>query len=451
MPLLDISAVLTHAQAKQHLAHPFTLPPGATHLRIGFRYGPEKVAGQHGRNLLSLSLFDPNGSRGAGHNRADNSIALSAVEATPGFTIGELPAGEWALVIDTHMVLPGGDITYHLTIDADAEPLTGDAPRYAKNADLPRGKGWYRGDLHSHTIHSDGSWDVPDLVAAARSYGLDFMTLTDHNTVSPLPQVDSLATPDLLTMGGLELTTYYGHALTLGVRHWVDWRVDPHDGTHRTMRDIAATVEAGGGLFVIAHPMSPGDPDCTGCDWRYQEMWPGTARAVEVWNGFWSPYNEDGLALWYRWLNQGYRLVATAGTDAHGPTPLIPRVGFNVVYAESLSETAILAAIRRGHSYLAADGHRLILTAQTLDGETGMMGDTLHGSQAEVTADWGTPESGSQIRLIVDGAAFETFATDEAGSKSWRLPISSARWCVAELRDRDSLLCALTNPIFFEP
>ena len=84
-------------------------------------------------------------------------------------------------------------------------------------------------------------------------------------------------------------------------------------------------------------------------------------------------------------------------------------------------------------------------------GQSGMMGDTLHGEGAEITADWGTPEPGSHVRLIVDGAPFETFATSGAGSKNWHLPISSARWCVAELRDRDGLMCAVTNPIFFTP
>ena len=113
------------------------------------------------------------------------------------------------------------------------------------------------------------------------------------------------------------------------------------------MPDIAAAVAAAGGLFVIAHPMSVGDPVCTGCDWRYDDMMPGNARCVEIWNGGpWSEDNERGLSLWYSWLNQGYRMVATAGSDIHGPSDVDTFVGLNNVYAAELSERAILDAVK---------------------------------------------------------------------------------------------------------
>jgi len=102
----------------------------------------------------------------------------------------------------------------------------------------------------------------------------------------------------------------------MGTRDWVDWRVRP-DGNE--MARIAAQVEARGELFVIAHPQAVGDPYCTGCVWRYGQMMPGSARLVEIWNEHWgsSSNNEAALALWYDWLNQGLRMIATAGTDAH--------------------------------------------------------------------------------------------------------------------------------------
>lgn len=448
MHLLQTTEILTDRQAKQHLSHTFLLPDGATELAVQFTYGPSHVEGQPGRNLLSLSLFDPNGSRGAGHNRADNSIRLNAAYATPGYVPGPLPPGRWQLVVDSHMVLPGAPLTYQLNIDASFEPVTDKDPGYKKGITPPRGAGWYRGDLHAHTIHSDGHWDVPDLVAAARASGWDFVTLTDHNTVAPLAQMDSFSASDLLTMGGLELTTYAGHALALGVRQWIDWRVRPPQAPRRTMQAIAAEVEAAGGLFVIAHPMSPGDPVCTGCDWQYADMMPGTARAVEVWNGEWSDYNEDGLALWYHWLNQGYRLVATAGTDSHGP-PLVPNhVGFNVVYAEALSEVAILSAIRQGHLYLCADQCELKVYGLT-ENQQGIPGDNLHGQEAQIEVSWSVPEPGDVLRLIADGQVAETLTLEDSGTHRWTFPIEQPTWRVVEWRDRDGQMRALTNPIFF--
>jgi hypothetical protein len=446
--LLQTTEVLNEHQSKQHLAHTFLVPDGATELAVGFSYRPPMVEGQPGRNLLSLSLFDPNGSRGAGHNRADNNIRLNAAHATPGYVPGPLPPGQWQLVVDTHMVLPGAPPTYQLTIDVSFDPITDKSPDYTKGITPPRGAGWYRGDLHAHTIHSDGHWDVPDLVAAARANGLDFVTLSDHNTIAPLAQMDSLSAPNLLTMGGLELTTYAGHALALGLREWIDWRVCPPAAPVRTMQDIAAVVEAAGGLFVIAHPMSPGDPVCTGCDWQYADMMPGTAHVVEVWNGEWSDYNEDGLALWYRWLNQGHRLVATSGTDAHGPPLSYDRVGFDVVYAESLSETAILGAIRQGHLYLSADNCHVKLKGQTENAQ-GIVGDTLHGTAAQIEIEWGAPAAGDVLRLVADGQLVETITLETAGTHRWTFSIDHPTWRVVEWRDRQGRMRALTNPIFF--
>jgi hypothetical protein len=322
-----------------------------------------------------------------------------------------------------------------------AEPA---APR-PRPAAPPR-PGWYRGDLHAHTIHSDAGWDIPDLLAAARARQLDFVTLTDHNTNSGLAAFDQASDDALLTMGGIELTTFWGHALALGTRRWVDWRVQPGE---RSMVDIARGVLADGALFVIAHPCSAGDPICTGCDWRYVEMTPGPAPAVEVWNGLWDgdSNNERALALWYSWLNAGHRLVATAGTDAHGPAPQEARPGWNVVYATDRSEPAILEAVRRGRSYLSS-GPRLSLSARSADGAEATLGEALQESALTIRAGWAHGPGHGWLRLITDGAARETVAVGELGEHVWELPSGAARWVVVELRDRSDLLLALTNPIF---
>jgi hypothetical protein len=449
MHLVHVSDSLTDVNAKTHLPHRFELPAGATRLHVDLQYGPQEIVGLPGNNLLSLSLFDPHGSRGAGHCREDNRIDLSAAHATPGYVPGPLTAGAWAVIIDVHMVVPGGKVDYTLDIRASFDPVDGDSPRWATPTLAQRGPGWYRGDLHGHTIHSDASWDVPDLVAAARAAGLDFVTLSDHNTISPLAQMDSLATDDLLTMGGIELTTYHGHALALGLRQWIDWRTTYLSPGERTMPKIAEEVMALGGTYIIAHPKSIGDPYCTGCDWRYDDMMPGVARIVEIWNGVpWEQYNEDGLALYYTWLNQGYRLAATSGTDTHGPDPLYPQAGFNHVYAQERSEAAILAAIRQGHNYMSA-GPKLTFTAHMASGERGMMGDELPNEGATVACQWHAATPGERLRFVVDGLVREELPINAAGERTWSLAAGECRWCTLEVRSADGLMRAVTNPIFF--
>jgi hypothetical protein len=445
---------LTERDAKQHLALPFTMPDSMTNLLVRFEYAPARVP--TGRNALHLSLFDSRGFRGAGHRRGERqadaesyTIELSQAHATPGYTAGPLPPGEWSVVIDSHMILPDAPISYQLLIDISSAPGDAVAPLAPPAALAPRGPGWYRGDLHAHTLHSDGAWQIADLLAAAGTYRLDFATLSDHNTVSGLAEFERRRPADLLTIGGLELTTYSGHALALGVREWVDWRVRPGE---RSMPQIAAEVAAAGGLFIIAHPMSVGDPICTGCDWRYSDMLPGPARIIEVWNGgAWAndeSNNENALALWYVWLNQGHRLVATAGTDAHGPAPDGVRPGFNVVYAEAFSASAILQAVALGHVYLS-DGPQLEFSARSTGGVMAIMGDRLPADRATVRAGWRGCSATDIVRLIVDGQPLTEQAAGTHGEWQSELAPGQARWCLLELRASSGHLRAVTNPIFF--
>ncbi len=297
------------------------------------------------------------------------------------------------------------------------------APAASRGARPGRsGPGWYRGDLHAHTVASDGSWETPALLAAARAAGLDFVTLTDHNTISHLAGIGEMTSADLLVMGGFELTTFHGHALSLGTRDWIDWGVIE---SGRSMQAIAADVRGRGGLFVIAHPTSVGDPHCTGCDWRFDDMMPGTAGVVEVWNGPWGgeSNNERALALWYEWLRQGHRLVATAGTDAHGPG-IEDHVGFNMVAAEDRTEAAILAAVAAGRLYLTS-GPRL----------------AFEGGNVR----WGACPPGSLVRLVREGEPPLELRADGEGAR----PVAAgrSRWCVVEVRDTAGTLLALSNPV----
>jgi hypothetical protein len=450
------TGTLTDRDIKQHLPHPFEVPEGATELDLRFDYTPGKVP--HGFNAIHLSLFDPQGSRGAGHRSGDvrpdgvtHTIRLDEISATPGYVAGPLVPGTWSIVIDTHMILPDAPVNYTIAINVSTDPVTR-AAAIATPAPTPpqRGAGWYRGDLHAHTLHSDGAWEIPDLLAHARAYKLDFITLSDHNTISGLAEFDRMARPDLLTMGGIELTTYSGHALALGVRRWVDWRVRPGE---RTMPQIAAEVGAAGGTFVIAHPMSIGDPHCTGCDWRYKDMMPGNAKFVEIWNGgIWEnneSNNENALMLWYTWLNQGHRLVATSGTDIHGPAQPGAHLGFDVVYAEELDEAAILRGVSQGHLYLS-DGPRLDLSGHTTTGTQAMMGDTLVAERATITAHWDGCDPDDCVRLIVDGHPMSETAANARTEQEWQLSAEQAHWCVLEVRAATGHLRAVTNPIFLD-
>ena len=63
-----------------------------------------------------------------------------------------------------------------------------------------------RCDLHSHSIHSDGSATPAELVAMAKEQGL-IIALTDHNTVSGLPDfLEEAEKSGVIAVGGTELS-----------------------------------------------------------------------------------------------------------------------------------------------------------------------------------------------------------------------------------------------------
>src|SRR5262249_10129385 len=112
--------------------------------------------------------------------------------------------------------------------------------------------GWYRGDLHAHTIHSDGRWDIPEFTQFMRNRGLDFVSLSDHNTVTGLNQHRNQTEDGFLALGGMELSTVNGHMLALGGNDWYEWRLNL-----MSIEDIMQQVIDRDEVLIIAHPMTP--------------------------------------------------------------------------------------------------------------------------------------------------------------------------------------------------
>lgn len=428
--MIRFSGRLEASAHKTHQALSFDLPPGVTRLAGRFHATPDRSPGQFLDNMICLSLWGPAGGRGARHNNPDRGFEIEATRATPGFLPGPPEPGHWTVSLDIFRLL--GPIDYRLEIEISTTPQPAAAPR-PRRSTRARGRGWYRGDLHSHTFHSDGSWSVADLVTWARASELDFLALTDHNTTSGHAELQALASDDLLTIGGMELTTHHGHAVTHGAG-LPDWR-----GADAPRR----LLEAGRPL-TIAHPMAPGDEaGCTGCRWGFADLMPGPARQVELWNGGpWSDYNEEGLALFRSWLNAGHRLVATAGSDIHGPEGTSGPIGFNHVEAEALTEAAVLAAVAAGRNYLSS-GPQLILTA----GEVAMGGQAVAGTP--VAAHWRSGPVPLTLNLV-DATGLRR-AQPVAPEARGVVELSGAEaWVMAELRDARGTVHALSNPIFLQ-
>lgn len=441
MTTQQFSGTLTAADHKTHVPVVFEVPPGTTRLSGSVSLKPQSAPGFD--HLVSISLFAPDGARGARHNNPDKNFRIDAAHASPGFLPGPVKAGHWMLFLDVFRLLGETPLAYEVRIDCESVDVApaSDNAAVAVRSNGPR---WYRGDLHAHSLHSDGSWETSDLVNWARRRGLDFVTLSDHNTVSGVAAARESAAEDLLVISGMELTTHHGHALSLG-GGWSEWRTGPVTG--KTMPMLVGDITAAGKTFVIAHPRIPGDPECTGCRWEYVDMMPGPARVVEIWNaGHWSDYNEEGLALYRQWLAAGHRLAATAGSDRHGGYDADGETGFNHVFADELSEPAILSAVAAGRNYLSS-GPRLVLSAPQPDGTVVPMGGTAPRRRGVVVS-WRADDEALLLALVgPEGpAASMPIAAGSEGEVAFAaVPRGFVQ---AELRNGQGRLRAVTNPIY---
>ena len=66
-----------------------------------------------------------------------------------------------------------------------------------------------KGDLHVHTTLSDGSLGMEEVIAQAKRIGLDFISITDHDTMSSVSRAKILGERyGVQTIAGVELTAW---------------------------------------------------------------------------------------------------------------------------------------------------------------------------------------------------------------------------------------------------
>ncbi|MEU4407717.1 CehA/McbA family metallohydrolase [Streptosporangium sp. NPDC023963] len=314
-----------------------------------------------------------------------------------------------------------------------------------------RGRGWYRGDCHVHSVLSNGGELTPEqLATGARAAGLDFIATTEHNTADAHGAWGSLVGDDLLVIIGQEATSQTGHWLALGINpgQVVDWRYRVRDdmiGKHLNQ------VHQAGGLCVAAHPHAPYPSGVF--------MYPFEGfDAVEVWNGLWAsdePWqadNEAALAEWGRGLavdirNERWR-SAMGNSDAH----LEGQIGtpHTVVLAEELSTDATLAGIRAGRSWIAESATiELSLMASARDRTAGI-GERLDTGDgpAVVRVDVRGVPSGTVSFHTDRGKVYrESLPVDGSGSLEWRTSAKESAFVRIEVRHPGGHMAALTNPI----
>jgi hypothetical protein len=454
------TGAFTQAQTKTHRLHTVVVPADAIAMDLSLDYSPPHV-GRFG-NKLTITLFDPVGFRGEGHRGGhQHAMHLDGRTATKGFVPGRLPPGEWTVRVNAQAALDSDPpLQYRLQVNVWSGP-TVEAPVVWSPAParvLSQEPGWYRGELHTHTVHSDGQWTLAQMWEYGKELGLDFIVLTDHNTVSGLSEAAALPPDRPLFIPGMEITSFRGHALALGVDRWIDWRMAPGS---RTAEDWIDEVHAAGGLFAIAHPFTEGDPGCTGCNWESPLPKPGPSdriEAIEICNEYWTAPSNDNplcLALWRRLLTPTGGPTAIAGTDAHSRRGWGPQSPRTWVYAKELSPAAILDGVRKGHVIVSfgpwLEFSALVQNASLPGAAAGIPGSHLTADKLTLRMAWRDVPSGAKLHLMRGKGTLHSQDVSDAGEIVITAEVAEPLWYTAEIWGADGAPLAITNPIYVVP
>jgi hypothetical protein len=367
---------ITKEMEDQYLEVPFQMPEHVESLHVNY----EIIDKGASKSIVDLGIRDAKRVRGWSGG-ARMSFFISREKATPGYLAGSLEPTEWAILLGTYRIAQAG-CEVKVTIRFELQE--------------PR---WYKGDLHTHTVHSDGKFELSEVVQIALENQLDFIALTDHNTISQnyvYPKENNL-----IFIPGMELTTNHGHCNLLGV-------ADPIQDFRSTSNEqVLARIEEAkekGALVVLNHP------HCPHCPWEWSFDVP--YDAVEIWNGPWRENNQHSLDWWQSQLAQGKKIVAVGGSDVHAPQPIV-RHGYPTtwIYSPGKDSASLLAALRKGHTFITYGP--VAPTVQLTCGEK-MMGDVVYAIEEPVLIELQQLQAGDLIRIYTNQGKTEEWAvTDE--------------------------------------
>jgi hypothetical protein len=404
---------------------PFDVPADTTEVRVRYEYDRA-----NGQNTIDLGVFEPGSlkigtSAMRGYSGGSKSeVSIGEQYATPGYATGPLPAGRWHVMLGLYAVADAG---VDVTITVHTRQASGGR--------------WWSGALHTHTLHSDGAAAPGEVLRRIREARLDFVSITDHNNITHLEEVQPAGRRDTpLLIPGEEVTTPAGHANVWGLERgeWVDFRIRPHD---RGIDRLARTAHGYGALFSINHPAS----DCAGCSWE-QEI-PEALDAIEVWNGRHGA-QDKAVALWERLLREGRRVTAVGASDWHRDPDPIDNANVRV-FAHDLSERAILDAIRAGRVIVmrsASDGTPAFTVRA--GGMSATVGESLRAIAAGAVLELGAPGvRDGRVVFIVNGTRLPSIVVSEDTPARLERPLEPG-FVRAEVYASDGALIALTNPVF---
>jgi len=342
---LTIRFFVGHEREGTYLTLPFSMPPDTESFALTYRYERHHESEvENGGfiprqeiNIIDLGLISPDGNQVGASGSDKTEIQISETRATPGYRPCPLVPGEWQIILGAYKVAPAGvTVLYEITF-------------------TPKRLRLFKGDLHTHTLASDGVLAIEEFARHALRHGLDFLAITDHNQMVSADSLPQLA--EFTLIPGIEWTHYQGHATFLGVDK-------PYDEPFlaNTPQEVQArfySARSRRALITISHPFDEI------CPFLF-DMNSLPFDCLEIWNGPMRESNLRTVGLWQSMLVAGKKVPICGGSDYHRDQLfLFPGGPTTCVYAMSASPADILSGLEQGHAYItyAPNGPTLEMTA----------------------------------------------------------------------------------------
>jgi hypothetical protein len=293
-----------------------------------------------------------------------------------------------------------------------------------------------RGNLHTHSLLSDGKAPIDDMVGWYRDHGYQFVAMTEHNILVGPEELSRFAAPGFVVIPGEEVTNRWSHlplhVNALCAKEQIAGGTD-FDRPEAGLAIVLGQIRAAGGTPLVNHPnfhfALTADDIARGARGRYLlEIWSGHPDVNPAGNAL----RPSAEAIWDDVLTRGADAFPAAVDDAHGlpgdpRTDAIPGRAWVETFGDETSVASICAALDEGRLY-ASNGPLIArieiagdtFTVATPDADASV---TFIGEGGDVLADFPAARAPGRPAVTYRLAGGETFVrarvSDSQGRHAW--------------------------------
>jgi hypothetical protein len=411
------------SQEKMYLRVPFDVPDNVEVMKISYTFadaGKSSIPFE-GKTIIDLALIDNEGVLVGATGSSWLSIEISASGSSPGYDRREIKKGVWTIILGAYLVPPeGADVEY--TIEFIFKQF-----RYL------------RGDLHMHTVNSDGKHTLDYLLKNAQKSKYDFVATTEHNNFFNNKRLP--VRRGLTIIPGVELTNYMGHMNFWGVETPYS---RPYDvGSFDEFKALSQEAKKNGAVISVNHPF------CSVCPWRW-DLENVQYDTIEVWNGPMRLDNLKTINWWHQKLLEGKKIAVVGGSDFHKNYYGVKIWGLpmTLLYARSNSVPDLLDAIKRGRAVITANPK-----AAYIDMRCGnyVVGETVKFKEGvKVEINISPLKRGQTVVVLNNDQVIYNFTAKSKAPHTAIVPVESRGFVRVEVRYRPKLWEKIFNFVFYK-